>query len=236
MMTLLKFFAKNTCHCIVCKNRYSEHFAPVREKGLCICADCYEEILRYKSPSSFEGSMYIDFLLAAYPYTGALRDAFAQYKFGGQRGYYVVFSKLLCGYLENFINPQDFDMILPVPLSVERMNERGFNQSELLARGVCEHFGIEFCDNALFRTRHTQRQSELSRAARIENVRGAFIADKSVVGGKRILILDDICTVGLTLNECGRAVSEAGAKSAAGIALFKSHLPHEYKEEYDFSK
>lgn len=236
-MNLLKILLpKNTFHCIACCSRFPKELTGVLGEGLCICKECSEAIEKYKSPSSFEGSKYVKFLLSAYPYNGALREAFIQYKFSGQRGYYLILSKLLIDYAKNFINKEDFDLIVPIPLSKRRLKERGFNQSELLAKELSDYFQISLSSNAVFRIRHTKRQSELNHAARTENVRGAFISDRSIVSGKRILLSDDIYTVGATMNECAHSLILAGAKSVAGITLFKSHLPNEYKEEYDFSK
>lgn len=229
-------FAKNSFHCITCRGRFPKRYAFLAEGGLCICEECYDRVTKYRSPSSFEGSRYLKFLLSAFPYGGILREAFVDFKFHSQRAYYMIFARLLSEYAENFIKKEDFDLIVPVPLSDERMYERGFNQSELLAEGLSLHFGIANSANALFRTRNTDRQSSLSRSQRAKNVMGAFIADKSVTAGKRILLLDDIFTMGATMNECAHTLLIGEAESVAGITLFKSNIPHDKSVEYEFPK
>lgn len=114
---------------------------------------------------------------------------------------------------------QRYDMIVPVPLSEERMIERGYNQSALVAEKLARYFGIEYCENAVYRTRNTKKQSlAVSKEDRYVNVRGAFMADEEKVKGKRVLIFDDIYTYGYTMSECVKAVKAAGAVKTGGIA------------------
>ena len=106
----------------------------------------------------------------------------------------------------------DFDLMAPVPLHPRRERERGFNQALLLAEGVSAHTGISVRDDALFRLRNTRRQSGLSHGRREGNVRGAFRADPAVVGGRKVLIVDDVRTTGHTAAACAEALREAGAE------------------------
>lgn len=112
-------------------------------------------------------------------------------------------------------------LIVPVPLSPERLRERGYNQAEVLARALitaCPSLG-ELASDALERVRHTKAQTALPRAARIQNVRGAFRADRQRVRGRDIILLDDVTTTGSTLAEARTALRDAGARSVFAIAL-----------------
>lgn len=103
--------------------------------------------------------------------------------------------------------PQDFDFkeydyILPIPIHKNRLRERGFNQSTLIAQGISNEIGINICSDALVRSKNTSPQSSLTRDARQTNVVGAFgIKNRSLIRDKRILILDDVYTTGATVKE-----------------------------------
>ena len=228
------FLPKNTRHCIVCRERCPVSYATLSDYKLCICKDCREKIEHYKSPAVFAGGSFLKFLICAYPYSGVLKDSFMQYKFFGQRAYGTLFSELLCDSAAHFMKKGDFDLIIPVPLSSKRMKERGFNQSAIMALELSQRFETDYSERVLFRIRHTERQSKLNSAARTINVKGAFFADKRFAEGKRILLTDDIYTVGATMNECARVLSESGAAMVAGITLFKSHIYEKTKEIYNF--
>lgn len=108
-------------------------------------------------------------------------------------------------------------VIVPVPLNKKRQAERGFNQSELIARYVAKSIGISGA-NALGRTRDTTPQAELKRANRLTNLSNCFqIADREFVAGKLVLLLDDVATTGTTLNECAKVLIASGAKEVWGV-------------------
>lgn len=232
-----KLIPKNRPLCIVCRERVPGEYAHVFADNLCICEECYDRIDKFESPAAFEGRKNLKFHIAAFPYTGVLRDAFVRYKFGGERAYGRIFALLLTDCIESFWTPGDFDLIVPVPLSAERICERGYNQSALIAEYTAERLGAEYRDDLLFRTRNTERQSGLNTASRFRNVRGAFMADKTKAAGKSVLLVDDVYTIGATMSECADALFSAGAVKAAGLTLFKSVAPEmKNKKEYAFKE
>ncbi len=106
----------------------------------------------------------------------------------------------------------DYDRVLPVPLHVDRLRWRGFNQSVLLARRLALHYGMHLDPFILLRIRSTASQTNLSEMERRANVRGAFcLADTEGVRGKSLLLIDDVYTSGATVEECARALYAAGA-------------------------
>lgn len=236
-MDFIQFFLpRKSRHCIVCCGRFPAVTSPVCNSTLCICANCYEQIKIYKTPSAFDGGKYMRSLLAAYPYQGALKDAFIQYKFASQRAYHTIFAELLHRCLRYFDAVPSFDLVVPVPLSRQRLNERGFNQSALIAEKLADSFHIEYSRNALHRVRHTERQSTLNMSARTNNVKNAFLADRRVVAGRSILLVDDIFTIGATMSECAKTLLACDALSVIGITLFKSIMPQDRSERYDFDR
>jgi ComF family protein len=146
-------------------------------------------------------------------YEGRLRKWIHQFKYGRVKTMVQPLGELLISAL-----PADsrFDAVVPVPLHWRRRWQRGFNQSELLARGVARQLRVPLI-NALRRTRYTATQTGLSNTGRRRNVAGVFrVGWRRHLEGKRILLVDDVMTTGSTAAACAVALRRAGAE---GIAL-----------------
>lgn len=114
-----------------------------------------------------------------------------------------------------------FEAIVAVPMSRAKERRRGYNQSELLARALSRRSGIP-CDMTLLSRREERSmQSTLPRRDRAANVRGVFSAS-SLVKGKSILVVDDICTTGETLRACASALARAGAARVCALAVARA--------------
>ena len=100
--------------------------------------------------------------------------------------------------------------IVPVLLHRRRRRERGFNQAEILARGLTDRTGIPMDRDSLRRTRFTPPQTGLSPSARRANVRGAFDVRGTLLRGHIVLLVDDVITTGATVNACARRLKQAG--------------------------
>ena len=108
---------------------------------------------------------------------------------------------------------QEVDIIVPVPLHWIKKFHRGFNQSELLSRGIQNHFSKPVSVRNLCRIRNTVSQTYLSKTKRRENVHNAFkVKRPGLFAGKSILLVDDVLTTGVTASECARKLKEAGAE------------------------
>lgn len=117
------------------------------------------------------------------------------------------------------------DAIVPVPLYYWRFVGRRYNQSALLAQTLSQKSGIRTIPDALMRTRATLSQSGLSRKQREDNVKGAFTINpkfRDAVKGKTILLIDDVMTTGVTLNECTKALVKAGAMRVNVLTLART--------------
>jgi len=107
------------------------------------------------------------------------------------------------------------DLIVAMPLSRERLAQRGFNQAQEIARLLAQATGIMLATGLLLRQRHTHPQSMLPWKERARNVRGAFRCNETVTG-TRIALIDDVLTTGSTLHEAARALKSQGASEVTG--------------------
>lgn len=112
--------------------------------------------------------------------------------------------------------------VVPVPLHATRLNERGFNQSERIARALVTSIGdstLVLTPHLLTRTRHTETQTKQARHERITNMRDAFaVTERNLVHNANIILVDDVITTGATLRAATRALEAAGARSVLCVA------------------
>lgn len=115
----------------------------------------------------------------------------------------------------------DGPLLVPVPLHPRRLAERGYNQAELLAHELGKLTAMEVAPDALKRVRRTESQvSTSSRHERLENMHGAFSANLSErIRGRSVILIDDVSTTGATLDDCTRALKEAGATTVTGLVF-----------------
>ncbi|HXT17838.1 MAG TPA: phosphoribosyltransferase family protein [Gemmatimonadaceae bacterium] len=112
--------------------------------------------------------------------------------------------------------------VIPVPLSAKRRRERGYNQSELLARALAGHWRVPLLVDALERVRYTETQTRLTPGERLRNVSGAFRASPSarnVLRGGHVVLVDDVVTTAATLNACAAALCDGGARIVSFVTF-----------------
>lgn len=113
--------------------------------------------------------------------------------------------------------------LLPLPLHRRRYLERGFNQSELLAREISWQFSWPLITDNLWRRFYTRHQTELKAVQRQQNIKGAFaVRNAKYLVGRKILLIDDVITTGASLNEAARALKQAGARQVWALVLAKN--------------
>ncbi|HEY3342169.1 MAG TPA: ComF family protein [Anaerolineae bacterium] len=152
-------------------------------------------------------------------YAPPLREAVHAFKYDGTPGLAAPLAPLLLDAWRNAAF--NADIIVPVPLHARRRRERGYNQSELLARGLAAACGVPVDTRLLTRVRYTDQQALLKGAARRQNVQGAFVADARA-NGKLIVLVDDVLTSGATLTECASILLNAGAGSVCAVTLARA--------------
>lgn len=138
-------------------------------------------------------------------------------KFSARLDLAIVFGKLLA----RRVPPTAGEIVAAVPLAFERAAERGFNQSQLIARAFCGARRMPLATDLLRRIRHTLPQQSLKFDERHRNVRGAFEVTGNV-RGKTLLIVDDVMTTGSTLNEIARILRQAGAAGVHNLVVART--------------
>jgi ComF family protein len=160
-------------------------------------------------------------------YTGNLRKAILHLKFHG-REYLGHRLGALLARAWAALPELDSAIVAPVPLHPSRRRERGFNQAELLARGLVrslrkEESGLRLVAGTLRRIRATVPQVGLSVRARRENVSGVFsVGRPEDVRNRTVVVVDDVMTTGATLSACAAALKRAGAARVLALSLARA--------------
>lgn len=158
-------------------------------------------------------------LFIAFPYEGAIRRSELEIKFGRNEDLAHMLGILLGKVMSE--DSLTASVMIPVPLSSERMRERGFNQAASIAASAAYELGIPFASDVLVRTRNTGRQTECrNNGERSANVEGAFsLSEKWDVTGMTVILTDDVATTGFTLHEAASALFRGGASTVLCAAL-----------------
>ncbi len=208
------------------------------DKFICspLCSYCWSQIRRYTGPScricampfSSELSSICGQCLKQCPpfskvitfgiYEGALAEAINQLKFHNVRRLSGPLGTLLSNISLPAING-----IVPVPLHIKSLRERGFNQSLLIARTLSRRRTIPLFIDMLIKKKETPPQIGLSARERISNVRKAFAA-RGNIKGLRILLVDDVVTTGATVRECSHELLNAGAREVIVATIARSRM------------
>lgn len=160
---------------------------------------------------------YFERNFACLKFYGFIKTLIYEFKFRDRPYLY----KYLASFLMDKINSEniEFDVITAVPINKKRYKERGYNQSELLAKEVSKRTGIPYSNN-ICKKENCGVQVGKSWAERIKNVENTFyIKDGSPFEGKTVLVIDDVITTGSTINNVAKTLIEAGAKRVIGLTV-----------------
>lgn len=201
--------------CPACQNQ----LVPLGEN---ICPVCGEPDSLKDCKRCRENHLFFDQARSTAVYTTVLREAIHHFKFNQQRSLARQFALLMRDSLRQL--PWQFDFILPVPMHVSKLKQRGYNQVTLMARELGWMMKKPVFEDVLHRTVDTQSQFELKGRERWQNVADVFSADAALVNNKTILLLDDIMTTGATLNACAKALKSAGSGNIYVFTLARAIL------------
>ncbi|MED4971624.1 ComF family protein [Geobacillus kaustophilus NBRC 102445] len=181
---------------------------PLEEAKPSLCADC----LRWQEDEQWGRVLVKN--RSVYLYNDWMKDVVALWKF---RGDYVIVEAFRRPFSQAF--RRHFGRgwhVVPIPLSRERLDERGFNQAEALARLLPSPY-FPWLDR-----RHSEKQSKKSRRERLKTDNPFFLADHPPLDGKRIVLIDDIYTTGITIRHAARVLLEAGAAEVWALTLVRA--------------
>lgn len=167
-----------------------------------------------------ENKTYFSCARAVVSYETIILHAIHQFKYGNN----ISVGALLASFMADFSFPDvdftDYSLIVPVPLHIKRLRQRGFNQSLILARALAKKWQIPVNFSLLKRHKFTETQTGMNKTERKQNIKGAFeVRDKENIAGKNIIIVDDVYTTGATVNECAKILIKAGAQKVTVLTL-----------------
>ncbi|MDE2819378.1 MAG: ComF family protein [Chloroflexota bacterium] len=180
------------------------------------CAGCLQELQHFPLEPRITSRQPLNGLASTGIYDGILGQAIRAFKYNGVTS----LDKHLAARLQRVYEQTHWsiDLIIPVPLAEKRLDERGYNQSEMLGACMSDVCGIPCRSDFIRRIRETDQQARLSGEQRMANVRDAFEA-ADAVKSLAILLIDDVVTTGSTLNECARALKREGARAVYGLTV-----------------
>jgi len=181
------------------------------ESQVFICKDCQKRPYFFRKAHS------------VCVYEGIIKECIHLLKYRSKLSLVKPLSKLMINFAYRFLEMQDIDLILPVPLYSAKQRQRQFNQAKVLARPLARTFSKALREGLLIKTRPGPAQVSLSRPERFKNVQGTFkVRNAKLLKNKNILLVDDVLTTAATANECARVLSVAGAKTIDVFVLARS--------------
>lgn len=210
--------------CLIC-GRYGEWICSECIKGICLiqtdtCFSCGKISKHSQFCSRCSKQQALKGIVGSVSYEStAVKELVHNLKYGSIHR----ISELLGEYLVQRVIRSDmkFDdyVVVPVPSSKKRQNQRGYNQAELIARYLCKRLNLRGA-LALEKIAETKPQVSFGREQRIKNIVGSIICcDEEFVLGKKVLLIDDISTTGATLGECAKILKIAGASEVWGLVV-----------------
>lgn len=225
-------FAKDTLfpvYCLGCQEEgewlCSKCFNQIDPPGVFCCPVCHISNITGYCCNSCISKSYLKQHLAIFNYEedklpDKLIEGFKYYYWEELEKYFQIF-------VNDFVDKNSnkflsFDLIIPVPLHLRRLAERGFNQAEVIANLLSLKTKIPW-QKDLQRIICTKQQAKLKKADRELNVKGAFsLSDDNKNLPKNILLVDDVFTTGSTLEECAKVLKSNGAKTVSGFTLARA--------------
>lgn len=214
--------------CLGCRTKLLE--------GEALCEECFLKIGLYQTlfcgqcrarlprPRKICHQNFPYLLGAAASYSNeSVRNLILNLKFKGARQAAEPLIKLLAAYSKPIGLPWEKFLVIPIPLSRERLRERDFNQAFLIARGFANHFGLEVIQENLVRIKNNRPQSETKTfMERQKNVVGVFkVIHPEVLKNRPVFLVDDVTTSGATFLEATLTLKRAGVRKVVALAVAK---------------
>lgn len=190
-----------------------------------LCNKCQKQLqsqAKFKIEKNLNSNYYFQEHLYIFEYQGMIRKVILNYKFNDKSYLYKTIVNFLLKNEKFFPILKSYDTIMPVPISQKRRKERGYNQSELMAKEIAKKLTKEYNNQCLFKTKHIIEQSKLNKEERQRNIQGVYeLYHPKMLQGKKILLIDDIYTTGNTVKECCKMISQAKPKKIGVLTIAK---------------
>ena len=190
-----------------------------------LCKRCGKEIEKYvifenkilnssnNIGNEFENKVSNIEKMHIFKYEDIIRNLILKYKFNDKSYLYKTFCEFIVKNKKVFDFIKSYDIIIPVPIHKARMRERGYNQSELIAKELAKKLGLKLYTDVLIKMKNNKIQSTLSGTERVLNTKKIY--------SKKILIFDDVYTTGATVNSCIGELKRADVKKIGILTLAK---------------
>ena len=220
---IFDFFLPRICPCCKTKLSTSEE---------CICSNCFKnikieenELLEIEFERDFKSKNFISDFTSAFVFEKdkELQTLVHELKYNKRFLNGVFLGKQIAELRKSIIAEWEIDLIIPIPLHMLKLAERGYNQAYYISKGLSKKLNIPIKSKIIKRKKFTQSQTKLTRKEREDNLTGAFKLTRQgkILEGKNVLIIDDVITTGATTNECAKVLINAEAKKvyAASVAI-----------------
>jgi len=199
-----------------------------------LCVDCRQKLPRILKPickkcgkpessgtlcsACWGQKTEIDGIRSVFRFEGIIRQAIHDLKYRNLKSISGCLAMLIADYLQD--NPVHGGVLVPVPLHSQRLRERGYNQSGLLVRELGKLIVLPVIDDSLCRLKDSLPQARTTTIdERRKNVKEAFACQGEELKEKNVILIDDVCTSGATLEACAVALKAGGAISVWGLTL-----------------
>jgi len=182
------------------------------------CSRCGHFIIGKTCPNCYDWTFEIDGVLSVVPYEGVYKEKIFDLKYNGKKELAVALGYLMaCRAKHSLLEKRDI-YVVPIPLHPLREEERGYNQSALLARVVARELNCRYEESMLRRRNYEKSQTFLGRKERRANIKSAFeVTSCGILKAQNILLVDDILTTGATMVSAAAVLRKAGAKRIFGL-------------------
>ena len=194
------------------------HFCHRAEEDKVLCSKCYKKI-HFLPPSIIKKIKDCPVYSVAI-YDGIIKTLIKDLKYHNKKYLAKTQAELMFNFWRQ-LNINDEYVLVPVPIHKNRKKERKYNHMDIVADEIANLTGFEVNKNLIIRVKDTQKQFKLHRQERIRNIKNAFeinpneIVDKS----KKLLVVDDITSTGITLEEIIRVLKDAGFNDITALTL-----------------
>lgn len=214
---LMDLIAPQNNFCHLCNRLLFSH-------ELYVCEDCLKEIYKSRIPALEQKQRLNDELVvySACWYEKKIKDLVHQLKYGHDSFIAEIAGYILGeAFVEQSIEGSRHSIVVPVPTHPKRLEERGYNQAELIARIFAKTTLLEMDTTLVKRVRFAGSQVQRNRGERLAAMKDAFEAS-AMVEGKKILLVDDVLTTGATVTSCAEELKSKGAESVTVFTLCRA--------------